>query len=405
MFRWSKPGAAALLAGWAFLAPVCGALKWRPHVWINGGAGSGKSTILNDFVAPLLGAGGVLAQGNSTEAGIRQKLKADALPVIFDESEQNNEQERKRIEGILALIRQASTDSAAQTLKGTIGGDAMNFHVRSMFCLASIQVGMTHKADQDRLTKLTLVKAEGPEAPGEWDAIKEQLHLIATDKEISERLLRRAIDLLPTTHKNITVFIEAAAKKFGTQRMGDQYGTLLAGCWTLASSEVATPAQAVKMIDSYDWSEFTDGSDLDDCDKCLNSLLAAKIVHKGDAMSVASLVALSLERTKELPHGVSPSAITEDGLSIDPRTAIRLLRENGINIGTDENKVEMLLFKRECDQLKKLLGDSQFTADIAGQLKRVKGAKAITGRRFGPGGTHRAIGIPLLPLGLAKSPV
>ena len=42
--------------------------------------------------------------------------------------------------------------------------------------------------------------------------------------------------------------------RFGTQRLGDQYGTLLAGAWCLTSSVVASETDALAMIDSYDWS-------------------------------------------------------------------------------------------------------------------------------------------------------
>jgi hypothetical protein len=139
-FGWSKPSSAILLTGWVALAPICGALHWRPNIWITGGAGSGKSTVLNDFVNYLMNGYAIYAQGNSTEAGIRQTLKWDALPVLFDESEQNNEREAMRVQQIIALIRQSSTESAARTLKGTQGGAAMDFMIRSMFCLSSIQV-------------------------------------------------------------------------------------------------------------------------------------------------------------------------------------------------------------------------------------------------------------------------
>src|SRR3546814_9944202 len=81
MVRWTKPGSAALLSGWVALAPLCGALRWRPHVWLTGGAGSGKTTVLNEYVHPLMAGCDLFAQGNSSEAGIRQELKADALPV------------------------------------------------------------------------------------------------------------------------------------------------------------------------------------------------------------------------------------------------------------------------------------------------------------------------------------
>lgn len=53
-FRWRNPGSGAMLAGWCALAPVAGALRWRPHLWITGGTGSGKSTVMKRFVVPLL---------------------------------------------------------------------------------------------------------------------------------------------------------------------------------------------------------------------------------------------------------------------------------------------------------------------------------------------------------------
>ncbi len=99
--------------------------------------------MLNGFVHHLLGRLDLFAQGNSTEAGIRQTLNADARPVLFDESESNEENDARRIQAVLSLIRQSSTESEAQTFKGSASGEAMAFHIRSMFCLASIQVALT----------------------------------------------------------------------------------------------------------------------------------------------------------------------------------------------------------------------------------------------------------------------
>ena len=76
--------------------------------------------------------------GQTTEAGIRQELRADALAVIFDEAEEDGEAARRRIQAVLALARQASSESGARTLKGTVHGGALQFRIRSMFCMASI---------------------------------------------------------------------------------------------------------------------------------------------------------------------------------------------------------------------------------------------------------------------------
>lgn len=382
MFRWSKPGAAALLAGWTFLAPVCGAIKWRPHIWLTGGAGTGKSTILNEYVAACIGETKVFAQGNSTEAGIRQRLKADAIPVLFDESEQNDDAEKRRMAPILALIRQASTESVAQTLKGTISGDSMNFHIRSMFCLSSIQAGLDNKADQDRLTKLALLKVQGEDdgASGTWAQIKEALYKIGRDKELPGRMLRRAIDMLPVLQQCITVFVDVAAKHFKTQRMGDQYGTMLAGTWCLTHADVVTPAQALELIASYDWSEFTESGEVDDPEKALSAILEAKVMHKGESMSVGSVIAVA-------------GGGTVDGLVLDDKPALRILRDHGMNISGG-----YLVFQNGSVALRKLVSGTQFENDVRGQLLRITGAKRFEAKRFAPGVVSRCVGIPMAML-------
>jgi putative DNA primase/helicase len=224
MFRWRRDSSAALLAGWTFLSPICGALKWRPHIWLTGPAGNGKSTILQRFVYSLLGNKACeYAQGNSTESGVRQALGSTSVPVLLDEAEKNSERESQRVESMLSLIRQSSSESDAKTLKGTISGSGMAFHIRSMFCLASIYVGMDKKADIDRLAVLTLKTSRGdPEAATNWVRVKEQLHWMERDTDLRGRMLRRVIDMMPTVLQNIEVFVRVAAKKFGSQRDGDQ---------------------------------------------------------------------------------------------------------------------------------------------------------------------------------------
>ena len=382
MLRWSKPGAALLLAGWTFLAPVCGAIRWRPHIWLTGAAGCGKSTILNEYVRGCLGAAKLYAQGNSSEAGIRQKLKADAIPVLYDESEQDNESEKRRVGQILALIRQASTESEAKTYKGTVGGDAMNFHIRSMFCLASVQAGLENKADIDRLTKLTLRPGakDDPAAKAHWAKVKDALYSITRDTTLPGRMLKRAVGMLPTIQANINVFTDVAAQVLGTQRMGDQYGTMLAGCWSLISSAVATPEDARKMLQAYEWDEFLDGTETDDSEKALQAIMEAKIGLKGDHFAVGSIVAIA-------------NGGFVDGVGLDVETAARLLRENGMRILGSS-----LVFRNGSLALRKLLEGTRFEVDIKGQLLRIPGAK-ITQKsvRFGSSGSdvQRGVEIPL----------
>ena len=379
-FRWSKPASAALLAGFVALAPLCGALKWRPHCWITGGAGCGKTTVLNDFVHYLQGGKDIFAQGNSTEAGIRQTLGSDALPVLFDESEQNNDREVGRVQNVLSLIRQASTESAAKTLKGTAGGDAMHFITRSMFCLSSIQVGMKHQADLERLTVLALrPKREDTDAAENWDKLKDQLHLIHRDSELPARLFTRSLNLLPTTLKNISTFVDAASRKFGSVREGDQYGTLLAGCWSLMNSRLATPAEATALIESFEWDEFRENIEVDESTKALGALLEAQIRIGG---GTGSATVYEIVRA-------STGAATA-GVSLTQPDAEATLQRYGMRVVNDD-----LLLSNNSHSLVELLHGTPYGADWRGQLLRVPGVrrhdKAV---RFN-GQASKCVAVPL----------
>lgn len=382
-FRWSKPGSAALLAGWVALAPVCGALKWRPHIWLTGGAGCGKSTVLNRYVHHLLGGLDLYAQGNSSEAGIRQTLRADARPVLFDESESNEESDARRMQNVLSLIRQSSTESEAQTLKGTAGGAAMSFLIRSMFCLASIQVALKQQADVDRLTVLTLrPKRDDKDAEGTWRRISDGLYQMERDDTIPARLFRRSMDLLPVTLENIKVFSSAAARRFNNQRDGDQFGTMLAGAWSLISTRVATPEEALQLIDRYDWSEHRDNADADEGQRALSALMEAHVRVKGGIeVTVYELVCAAFG---------APTEMTD----LTQATADAILQRHGMKVRGDR-----LLLSNNSNELRRLMSGSPYEADYRGVLLRVAGADRNDNKPVKFSGVqNKCISIPLGPI-------
>jgi Bifunctional DNA primase/polymerase, N-terminal len=364
-FRWNKPASAALVSGWIGLAFICGALRWRPHIWITGGAGCGKTTVLNEFIHHLMGGMDIYAQGNSTEAGIRQTLRCDALPVLFDESEQNNDREANRVQNVLSLIRQASSESAATTLKGTANGDAMAFAIRSMFCLSSIQVGMKHQADLERLSVLSLrPKHEDNNAADTWIELCKQLAWIKNDLTLPNRLFRRVLNLLPITLKNISVFTEAAARRFNNQRDGDQYGTLLAGCWSLTNSDIATIDQAIALIDSFEWEEYRENSETDESLKALTALLECELPMGGG-------VRASVYQVIKIADSEFNASI-----NITSKQADELLQRYGMRVQDGH-----LFFSNNSTSLTNLMKNTPYAADLRGQLLRVHGmeksAKAI----------------------------
>lgn len=385
MFRWSKEGSAALLAGWVALAPVCGALRWRPHIWITGGSGTGKSTILSKYVNFLTGGLELFAQGASSEAGIRQALKADALPVLFDESESTEEGDAKRIQTILAMIRQASSDSPAKTYKGSAGGEAMAFHIRSSFALASIQVALKNAADINRISVLNLRPArEEADAAERWKQIDERLHVMAKDATMPARLFRRSLNLLPVTLKSIDVFSMEFARQFGSVRDGDQYGTLLAGAWSLISDRVPTTEEASELINRYDWSEHREELDTDDSTRALAALLEARIRIPGGVEVTVNEVLREAAGRKN------------DGLQLGVVSADALLQRYGMRLTADNSQ---LLISNSSRAIKdELLMGTQYAADPRGMLLRLPGATRYPHPVRFNGVQARCISLPTRPI-------
>ena len=269
-FRWETPASANMLLGWIVLAPVCGALDWRPHIWVTGGAGTGKTTILKSFMKPLLGGIYQAATGGTTEAGLRGTLKSEAVPVVFDEFEQNEARDKGIVQNVLSLARIASSEWG-RIIKGTTSGGANSFEIRSMFCVSSITVALFQKADLDRFCVLPLRKDPVPK--DDWTRFEAEIIDLAT-VENGRRLIARTLQQIPTIKANAKVLGRALAHRFG-QRFGDQHGTLLAGAWSLepgGGGELSLD-MAKEWIDQMDWeTRDSDESDADEV-KCRDTIL------------------------------------------------------------------------------------------------------------------------------------
>ena len=242
-----------LLAGWCVIAPVCGAMPWRPHLWLTSEPGGGKTYVLENIIKPIVGPIALDVQSKTTEAGIRQTLGCDARPVIFDEAETQNERDRDRVQLVLDLARQASSEGGAAIIKGSANGKAMQYHIRSCFAFSSINVGMSQAADESRTVVLTLAPDTDQHKRAAAFARLKALHAQVMVPGFSGRLLARTLSLLPVIRQNSIVFAEAIARSGKPRRMGDTYGVLMAGAWSLRSRSVATADEADKMVAETQW--------------------------------------------------------------------------------------------------------------------------------------------------------
>jgi putative DNA primase/helicase len=393
-FHWEVPASGLLLAGWIALAPICGALQWRPHIWLTASAGSGKSAILDRLIGPLIESLALFPEGNTTEAFIRQQLRSDAVPVVFDEAESNEKADRQRIQNILSLARVSSSSGRGVIGKGGADGTAQSFTIRSMFLLCSISTALKQGADQSRFAQLTLRNPSfmpKPERLAHWSALDADITRVCT-VELGQRMMLRMVQQIPIIRDSVAVFRRAAAERFDSQRQGDQYGTLLAGAWSLMNSRPATIEDAYQLIDGNNWDAYKEQSEADE-ERCLQHILQHPMRIELERMEVVggkvfNRVNSTTRTVWELVEAMNGSADTQEIL---PEAAEPHLGRLGIRVSGGR-----LMVANTALGLQRILADTPWAHSWPTVLARLPGAEKAGKVRFkGMSNSSRAVSLPL----------
>jgi putative DNA primase/helicase len=380
------PSMGRLLAGWLVIAPVCGAMPWRPHIWVTGEAGSGKTWIIDNIVRLVVGDIALQVASKTSEAGVRGDLGLDARPVIFDEFESQNEADRGRVQQVLDLARQASSEDGAAIVKGTQTGGSRRYRVRSCFVFSSINLGLQQAADESR----TVVLTAAPD-PDQTTRRANFSRLVELQKEIltpdfRPALLARTLALLPIIWANAEVFAAAIARSGKSRRTGDTIGVLLAGAWSLHSRTIATADQADNFVETREWVRQAVGrSDSDpEWQRALDYLVQIPLRVSTGNRPVAQDIPIG-----ELIHLIAktpnhPVASTEDAASV--------LARAGIKVDTKEEK---LVVANSSEPLRRAFNLTPWSSSWLATLARTPGSgKLEKPARFGSF-TSRGLCIPL----------
>ncbi len=302
--RWQKPISGTMLSGLIACAVVAGALKWRPHGAINGPRGSGKSWVVNNFVAKCFGEFSVRVMGSSTEAGIRSQIETSALPVTFDEAERGEKGE-VRMDKVIELMRIASTNSGAGVAKGSADHKGKVWKINSSFIIAAIGIGNLKPADLSRIAILTLRGGGETKTESRADIQQHfaQLERLVADlpENLPARLLRRMMAVVPVLIQNAETLRKVISNKYADARTGDQMGMLLAGSLALTSNEVLTEKRADAKLAGIDWSAFNMEEDSREDVSMMNWLLSQQVdveVTQGGFKSqrtIGQIIAAALE--------------------------------------------------------------------------------------------------------------
>ena len=323
---WEHPSISPyLLLGWIGCSAVCGALEWRPHLWITGTKGSGKST-LDGLVSGILGDIALRVQGSTTEPGLRQALNGDALPVLFDEFEAEN----SNAKAVIDAARSAASDNSAPMIKGTPEGKPLYYRLRFAGMFSGIIANIQNEADRSRFVILEMHQLKRDES--QRRKLFENIERFKG--EFGAGLLRRMLDALTkeSFYSSLATLRTAIRLAGGDERKADVFAHLLAANHVLNSDNDINDDQATTfatLIMGIDEDEPTDE------EACLSHLLGYKItVGVGNTQTIGEWLLYIRDNNGTGSSGETANEELERyGIKLEP---------DGLNIANATNGIKSI---------------------------------------------------------------
>lgn len=365
---WKDQMYADILAGWLVIAPVGGALAWRPHIHLTGESGSGKSTVMNNIIRVMMSQIGIIREGGTTEAAVRKAIGRSSRPYILDEAESEGMRAKINMQSILTLARVASSG-------GMIENANERFMARSAFCFSSINPAIQQSADESRVTMLCLEKDTRADYKSRYDALISDIRATIT-KDYASRMITRTVENMDALLANIATYTDAATVHFGSAREGDQLGPLIAGSFSLTSTRRVTHHEATAWISSQNWGwKESSSAGSEDSQRCLMHITSARIQYDIDGQNRSSTIADLIEMAA--------------GSGTHADTAARALRNIGIDVRDGAVRIA-----NKSPRLSDILKDTPWVVWKT-CLSRYPSATSTPPIQFATAFKQRAISIPL----------
>ena len=274
MWNWrNPPGATRLVHGWMMCAMICGALDWRPHIWISGDVATGKSALEKVLKTTLGGPRAIWRASDVTEAGIRMGLDGAAKAVLLDEIEPKAGSNKVR--RVVELSRLASTDEQAAVIRGSTEGLSRAWHIRGCFYFTSVIHAPLSPADKKRICIIDLDPLPGSDDIGAVRqvliAARERVRLMAPG--LRARMILGWARML----ENLATYDLAMGGLGQSVRHADQLGTILAAHDTALYDEPVSLEAALARIEGLDIENYITGTDESAHADCLAHLLSTTL--------------------------------------------------------------------------------------------------------------------------------
>lgn len=260
-WNWARPSIDPILAlGFIAIARYGGAIAWRPLAWITGGAGEGKSTLM-ELIGDLF-QGGLLKLESASEAAVRQLLGQDTLPVVLDEQEATTDE--RKMEAIIGLARIAA--SGGNIGKGGQDHQGVQFTARSCFLFSSILIPPLMPADKSRMAVLELKRLPAGSREPKISA--------AERRDMCAAVSRRMVDHWGRWPRLFEAFSDALIDIGGHKGRGAKvFGTLLTAAHIMLDDDPPEEAELAMWGRQLAVSRLAELADSDGDDKrCLQHL-------------------------------------------------------------------------------------------------------------------------------------
>jgi putative DNA primase/helicase len=346
--KWVSKKAGLACLGWSLIAPMAGALSWRPHIWIEGKKGTGKSYVLENLMERLLGSFVFKGSGGSTESAVRRSVRNTALPIILDEMKITVKNDENKIYEKLNLARDASSDISAIRAVTSRDGGVDLFIVRSMFCFSSDQPPQIDHAIDSRIIRAELKSVPNEELAEFTKTKKRDTKIWIESIKNPEKYRKRIFNRIEKIVNDITYISDYFLSVTGNQRESDNWSPVIASLWHLENDKDLQTSnegkEFLKKWESY-LSEEKESLNPDE-DTVIESILGYSIqTDIGKRLTVSEILTSyshdSPERTE--------------------------LERNGIKLNEKEN---ILIISKKHANIQKMLIGTTFEKNYDAQIKR-----------------------------------
>jgi len=181
---------------------------------------------------------------------------------------------------VVELFRQASSETNAQIVKGSAGGQAMSFMPRFMGIVSAINVNLPFEADKNRFTTLELTRAgqSDKDSHDHFKVMKKRFSMLS--KDFVHRFYSRVFARWDVLIHNKELFMDEISSRYSA-RFGQQYSALMAGYSLLESDRKLTADEIKYIVDHTDLEgksqELAESDEL----SCLSHLMSKKVHVNG----------------------------------------------------------------------------------------------------------------------------